>query len=581
MTKNSLAYNRTLFIADNLALLESLDNESIDLICIDPPFAKNQTFVGALRPPLSKEEREQELATLADWGIRNRADGARAGIEWPDGEDGSAKFQDIWRWEDDVHEEWLVDIGKPPYEGLAQVIEATRIAQSEGAAAYLAYMSIRLIEMRRVLKSTGSIFLHCDYSANSYLRMAMDAIFGQDNLKNEIVWKRNDVGKGSQHEAKSFGTNTDTILYYAKSADTRVRPYRDLTEEEAESKFNKIDKHGRRYNTATPIFSSRSMGPRPNLCYEWRGFRNPHPSGWRLSKERLEEEYQKGNVVIRSDGRLERRKYLDDYLGVPIDNLWSDIPRIGSGANERTGYPTQKPVALAERIVKTSTNPGDIVLDCFAGCAYVPVAAERNGRQWIACDISPRALTVLRRQFAKFRYAINGEQQGDEPALIADANVTIRSPLDLPKRTDEDIDLVERPKPLPERKFKVPASIIPEREMLEFLLDLSGYMAWCCGFANRMPDGSIVETTNNFHLDHIDPTSKGGSHQITNRAPMCPRHNILKKDRWVHLREYRQEIADAGEMLVNTTDELIDLSMAYEAALVRYAQAPEANPSRR
>ena len=190
----------------------------------------------------------------------------------------------------------------------------------------------------------------------------------------------------------------------------------------------------------------------------------------------------------------------------------------------------------------------------------------------------PAPLTVLRRQFAKFRYEVDGEGQGDEPTLIADADVTVRSPMDLPQRTDEDPSPTMRPKPLPERKFKVPASTIPEKEMLEFLLDLSGYMAWCCGFANRMPDGSIVRTTNNFHLDHIDPTSKGGSNQITNRAPMCPRHNILKKDRWVHLREYRQEIADAGEMLVNTKDELIDLSMAYEAALVRYAQASEANP---
>ena len=511
------------------------------------------------------------MATLADWGIRNRADAADAGIEWPDGENGAAKFQDIWRWENDVHEEWLADMRKPPYEGLAQVIEATRLAHGESTAAYLTYMAIRLIEMHRVLKPTGSLYLHCDYSANSYLRLAMDAIFGQDNLKNEIIWRRNDVGKGSQHQPKSFGTNTDTILYYGKSADTRVRPYRDLTEEEASSRFDKIDEHGRRYNTATPLFSSRSMGPRPNLCYEWRGFRNPHPSGWRLSKERLEEEYQKGNVVIRPDGKLERRKYREDYLGVPIDNLWSDIPRIGSAANERTGYPTQKPVALAERIIKASTNPGDIVLDCFAGCAYVPVAAERNGRQWIACDISPRSLTVLRRQFAKFRYAVNGAHETERPALIADADVTVRSPKDLPQRTDKDPEPAIRPKSLPPRKFKKPASIIPEKEMLEFLLELSGYMAWCCGFANRMPDGSIVRTTNNFHLDHTDPGSKGGSNQIPNRAPMCPRHNILKSNRGVYLREYREEIADAGEMLVNTTDELVDLSMAYEAALEKYS----------
>ena len=123
------------------------------------------------------------------------------------------------------------------------------------------------------------------------------------------------------------------------------------------------------------------------------------------------------------------QSYLDDAKGTPVPDWWTDIHSLGqTQSKERTGYPTQKPVALAERIVMASTNPGDIVLDCFAGCAYVPVAAERNGRQWIACDISPRSLTVLRRQFAKFRYAINGERQGDEPALIADADVTVRSP---------------------------------------------------------------------------------------------------------------------------------------------------------
>ena len=571
LTKNSVAYNRTLFIADNLALLESLDNESIDLICIDPPFAKNQAWVSALRPPLSKEERGQELATLADWGIRNRADAARAGIDWPDGENGAAKFQDIWRWEDDVHEDWVKKIEGGKYEALARTIEATRLARGEDTAAYLTYMAIRLIEMRRVLKSTGSIYLHCDYSANSYLRMAMDAVFGRDNMRNEIVWRRIIAGKQSQHKDKRFGVNTDSILFYAKDArETRFSSTRPLTEKEVEEKFNLIDERGERYyDDSSHIFRPSGLGDRPNLCYEWRGFRNPNPSGWTMRKERLEEEYQKGNFVILPSGKLQRRKYLRDYGGVKLATLWNDVQ--SAAGIERTGYPTQKPVALAERIIKASTNPGDIVLDCFAGCAYVPVAAERNGRQWIACDISPRALTVLRRQFVKFRYAVNGTHEAERPPLIADADVTVRSPLDLPKRTDEDLDPVERPKPLPERKFKVPASIIPEREMLEFLLDLSGYMAWCCGFAHRMPDGRVVRTTNNFHLDHIDPKSKDGSNQIHNRAPMCPRHNIRKKDRYVHLSEYRREIAANGEMLVNTTDELIDLAMAQQVALDKYA----------
>ena len=431
-------------------------------------------------------------------------------------------------------------------------------------------MAIRLIEMHRVLKPTGSIYLHCDHSANSYLRMTMDAVFGRENFRNEIVWRRIIAGKQSQHKDKRFGVNTDSILFYAKDArETRFSSTRPLTEKEVEEKFNLVDERGERYyDDSSHIFRPSGLGDRPNLCYEWRGFRNPNPSGWTMKKERIEEEYQKGNFVILPSGKLQRRKYFRDYGGVKLATLWDDVQ--GAVGNERTGYPTQKPVALAERIIKASTNPGDIVLDCFAGCAYVPVAAERNGRRWIACDISPRSLTVLRRQFEKFRYTVNGEQKGEEPAMIAASDVTIRSPRDLPKRTDESPEPAIRTKPLPDPKFKVPSSIIPEKEMLELLLELSGYMAWCCGFANRMPDGSIVRTTNNFHLDHVDPKSKGGSNQIMSRAPMCQRHNIRKKDRWVHLREYRQEIADEGEMMVNTTDDLIDLSWAFDRALELY-----------
>ena len=412
----------------------------------------------------------------------------------------------MWRWENDVHEDWLDRI-KSEYKPLNQVIKATRYTHGEDTAAYLTYMAIRLLEMHRVLKPTGSIYLHCDHSANSYLRMTMDAVFGRDNFRNDIVWGY----EKPRPSYKQWRRNHDTILFYTKTEDN--------------------------------VFHTQRV-------------------------PKLDGTFEKRKPFKRPDGTIWQPK----EPGKAAGDWWYDIPSFSTrmSAKERTGYPTQKPVALAERIIKASTNPGDIVLDCFAGCAYVPVAAERNGRDWIACDISPRSLTVLRRQFAKFRYAVDGEAQGDEPALIAEANVTVRSPKDLPVRTDESPEPV-RTKPLPDPEYKVPSSLIPEKEMLEFLLELSRYMAWCCGFANRMPDGSIVRMADNFHLDHVDPKSKGGLNQITNRAPMCPRHNIRKKDRYVHLREYRQEIADAGEMMVNTTDDLINLSWAADAALERHA----------
>ena len=494
--------NRNLFIADNLNLLRNLDNETVDLVCIDPPFAKNQTFIGNLRPPLTEDERRQELETLANWNIHNPRDAANLGITFPDSYD-DAMFKDIWRWENDVHEDWLDRIDDD-FPALAKVIDAARYTHGEDTAAYLTYMAIRVIEMRRILKPTGALYLHCDHNANSYLRLTLDAIFGDDNFQNEIVWHYSTGGVSRRRYARKH----DTLLFYSKS-----------------------DKW---------TFNADAVRvPRTEKAMR----RAQNPRGARIA--------------------------VSDTHKLPEDVF--TIQQLNPMALERTGYPTQKPVALAERIILASTNPGDVVLDCFAGCAYVPVAAERNGRQWIACDVSPRALTVLRRQFAKFRYSVDGDQSTPAPALIADADVTTRSPLDLPNRTDADPTPAPAIKDLPERAFKVPASLIPEKDMLEFLLDLSGYTAWCCGFANRRPDGTIVRTSNNFHLDHIAPKSKDGSNQIINRAPLCPTHNIRKNNRQIPLDEYRREIADAGEMLVDTTADLVNLAEAYQKALDRYA----------
>ncbi|MBC6400614.1 MAG: modification methylase EcaI, partial [Ekhidna sp.] len=203
---------------------------------------------------------------------------------------------------------------------------------------------------------------HVDPTASHYLKIVLDRIFDKENFRNEIIWQRNQKrGKGSQYSSKKFGANTDTIFFYSKSDSYYLNITRKLNEEERLLKFKKADKEGHRYYTGIPIFRSKSMGERPNLCFEWRGFKNPYPSGWRLSKERLEEEYQKGNIVILSNGKLERRMYEQDYEGLPLDNNWVDIPRISK--KESLGYPTQKPLALLQRIIKASSNLGDVVLD--------------------------------------------------------------------------------------------------------------------------------------------------------------------------------------------------------------------------
>ncbi len=494
--------SRHLFIVDNYQLLKSLDTESIDLICTDPPFAKNETFIGELTPPLTDEEWEREKDKLRDWGIRNPADAEQHHVTWPTGTT-TARFRDIWSWETDVHEQWMDEI-KDSRPKVLNVIETTRYTHGEGTAAYLAYMAVRLIECHRVLKATGSLYLHCDHSANSYLRLLLDAIFGTDNFRNDIIWSYRTGGVSKRYWPRKH----DTLLFYVKSGsyDHNAAQERIFYEK--------------------PFFSTQTD----------------------------------------SDGR--------HYADVFIRDVWDDIKPLINVSNERTGYPTQKPVALAERIIEASSKPGDVVLDPFAGCAYVPVAAENLDRRWIACDISPRAMTVLRRQFKKFGYAVDGETPAgvlaNEDVSLARAEVTILGPADLPERSVSDDD-VEAVKPLPQRKYKTSASIFTRQEMLEYLLGLSGWRAWCCGFANwkiGTDDKPVIEhTIRNFELDHIDPKSKQGRHEIDNRAPLCPYHNSVKSDKRILLDDLRQQIKKQGELLVPTIDDLVDLAWARDHAI--------------
>ena len=532
--------NRHLFIADNLDLLRRLDNESIDLICIDPPFKKRKTFVGKIKPPLIDAELKAELDTLAGWGINTQQQALDARINWPSNA-GDARFKDMWSYDQDIDEDWVKSIERQ-HTALHRVIEATKVTGGMDTAAYLCYMGVRLIQMHRALKPTGSLYLHCDGDANSYLRLMMDAIFGKDSYRNEVIWSNQ--GSWIQPDDR-YPRRHETVLLYTKSNDYTFNiGYEDNASEQMNYK------RWRRYlKDGNKIYG---------------GFMPDHDKRFKTYLDAFVKKH--GRAPGETDVVLE-------ITGARIGDV-QYIKVVDPKSQESTGYPTQKPVALAERLIKTSSNPGDVVLDCFAGCAYVPVAAERNNRQWIACDISPRALTVLRRQFAKFRYAVDGQQQTEQPALLTDADVVTAGPNNLPERSDEDPEPRIDPKDPEPPKYKTPASIIPEQEMLRQLLELSGWQAWCCGFANRRKCGEVIETTRNFHLDHLNPKSKeGASNQITNRAPMCPHHNIRKNNRRVHLAEYRQEIADAGELMVDNARELVDLTWAGDQALEIYTQA--------
>ncbi len=535
------AVNRGVYISDNLPFLRALNDECIDLICIDPPFAKNETFTGdKLKPSLTDEEQDTERRLMARWGITDVQSAANAGIAWPHVPRGGG-YLDIWSWENDIHEEWLQTLDQD-WQGIAKLIDATRYVHGDSIAAYLCYMAIRIIEIHRVLKPTGSLYLHCDHTANGYLRQLLDGIFGKQNFRNEIIWC---YGKMS-NTGKNFPRNHDTIFRY-----TKTENYTFTIVKGGESEYRE---RYRRYLTKNKVLYGSVKNSNDKLVLR------------RIAKVRnqLKRDLVDHDVLFNFDIEF---KVQSDVLYIPI---------IRGNAEERTGYPTQKPVALAERIIVASTNPGDIVLDCFAGCAYAAIAAEKLERRWVACDLNPRAWTVFKRQFNKPSLALLTCSEDTLGQQVMDMMpvVTVYGPRELPTRMsplpeDRPANLT-----LPEPKFKVPASIIPAREMLECLLKLSGYQAWCCGFANRKPDGTIIKTTRNFHLDHMDPQSKEGtSHQITNRAPMCPHHNTRKNNRRVHLAEYRKEIKASGELMVESLDDLIDLNFAAQRALEIYAQS--------
>ena len=601
------AVNRGVYIADNLDFLRALNDRCVDLVCIDPPFAKNDTFTAdRLRPPLSEPELETEFALLRRWGINSEEEARECGIVWPESAELKGGYKDIWSWEKDVHEVWVKEI-EQYHPGIHVVIEATRLVQGDSTAAYLCYMAVRLLEIHRVLKDTGSFYLHCDHTAGAYLRQLLDGVFGKDNFRNEIVWRRTNAHNKT---SKQYGPIHDTILFYSKGNRFHFNPGTvPLMREYVKEWFTGKDERGSyRTNMLTGSgtrtgssgqpwhgFDPTSVGRHWAIPASIRSLIPPEGKDWN-TQQMLDFLYDIGVIYIPRNG-AGQPKY-KQYVGggIPYQDIWAyqpytkgtlyeseesldeDVKWLEHG-QEKLGYPTQKPIALAERIIESSSNPGDVVLDCFAGCAYVGVAAERLGRQWIACDINPRAWTVFKRQFAKPSLHLldcSEETAGQQVMGGVSPAATVHGPNELPARTtpeEEGAPNLPRHKAAPERKYKVPASLIPEPEMLRILLEMSDYKAWCCGYANRMPDGRIVRTTRNFHLDHIDPKSKEGSNDIQNRAPLCPYHNVSKNNRRIHLDDYRKEIADAGEMLVHSTGELIHLPEALQKAMQIYAEA--------
>ena len=457
MTKNSASFNRTLFLEDNLPVLRGLDSDSIDLIATDPPFNKG---VGAFEGT------------------------TKAGI--------NVEFKDVWTW-DDVQTEWLEKLEKK-HPRLFNMIHYANQSAGDDMGAFICWMGVRVLEMHRVLKDTGSIYLHCDPTASHYLKAMLDAIFGRKNFRNEIVWHYNKW----TNTASYFQRNHDTIFWYAKSRHVS------FNKQYVEPTRRQIELRRAGYNTG------RQGGRKILRVYD---------------REKAADQIRKAD----EEGRAVY--YVDEPLkGAPVPDVWN-IPALNGQAKERTGYPTQKPLALYERMIKASSNPGDIVLDPFAGCATTCVAAEQLGRQWIGIDIREEAGGMIRERLER---EVSANMAWD--AIVC-------TPTTAPERTDDGEpaapDLIlESP--------KRNARKIPVQEARRLLIERDGQRCQGCGWQPEYADY--------LQVDHKRPKTLKGKDDMTNYALLCDPCN-RKKSNKLTLTELRQVRVEEGRMDVDWWEE--------------------------
>ena len=377
-----------LFYGDNLEVLRGRDadgrpwiaDESVDLIYLDPPFNSAANYNVLFRAPDGKSSESQLEA-----------------------------FEDTWHWGDAAAQAYDEVLTQATHTDASVMMRGIVAALGKNdMTAYLAMMAVRLIELHRVLKPTGSLFLHCDPTASHYLKVILDGIFGPENFVNEIVWKRTSAKADFAQGATHFPRVHDVMLRYGK---TDQRKYMQLFSaydiDYLKSKYPHSDVDGRRYG----LWDMTGPGgaAKGNPSYEVFGVTR----FWRYSRERMDELVAAGRVVQPTPGAVPRyKRYLDEMQGVPVGDVWDDIDPINSQAQERLGYPTQKPVALLERIISASSNPGDVVLDPFCGCGTTIHAAQKLGRSWIGIDVTHLAISLIERRlkdaFPGIRFEVHG-----------------------------------------------------------------------------------------------------------------------------------------------------------------------------
>ena len=459
--------NRTIWTGDNLDVMRSMNSESVDLIYLDPPFNTNQDY----EAPIGSEA-------------------------------AGAAFKDTWTLSD-VDEAWHGEIADRQPQVYA-ACNAAGAVHGSSMKAYLIYMGVRLLEMHRLLKATGSIYLHCDPTAGHYLKMLMDAVFGRNNFRNEIVWKRTSHSKGTGDEDRTYGSVTDSIYFFTKSDSYRLLPREGGRVQSRPKNGEYDDEQGRRYRSG-PLDAE---GTREGTSGQpWRDTdptlvgrhwavpgRDKMPDSVELPDEYEDFSTQEKLETLaaedmihwprRRGGKPRFRLYAD--VDDRLKSLWDDINR--AAGTERTGYRTQKPLKLLKRIIGSSSEEGDVVLDPFCGCATACVAAEALGRQWVGIDLSEMADSLVR---SRFRRDLG----------LTSFTVTHRS--DLPTRTD--------------------LGRLPSYQTHKHTL-YGKQEGICKGCRMLFP-------FRNMTVDHIVPQSRGGTDHIANLQLLCNACNSLKGSR--------------------------------------------------
>ena len=355
----------TLYYGDNLDILRRyLRDETVDLVYLDPPFNSAQDYNAFF----------------------HEKDGTAAASQ-------IKAFQDTWHWDIKTARVYN-ELTERADDRVRKVMVAFyEFLGGNDMMAYLTMMAPRLVELRRALKPTGSLYLHCDPTASHYLKLLCDAVLGKESYRNCIIWKRTSA---HGNVGKRFAVVQDNILFYSKTDDwVWNQPYVPYSDDYIKSHYGQVEAGtNRRYTTRdlTAAMERASSGQ----IYEWKGIKPPPSRCWSYAKKNMEKFEAKGLIVYSTRGMPRLKLYLDEMPGTPCDDIWTDIFPINSQASERLGYPTQKPLALLERIISASSNPGDLVLDPFCGCGTTIDAAQRLGRKWIGIDITQLAITLIK-----------------------------------------------------------------------------------------------------------------------------------------------------------------------------------------